>query len=152
MGTKKGDKATTALVVSTPTMDILEVLNKKINDLKEVTECAYKTSGNLEGFGDIKNETKVENLIRAFSSVRGREKAYDDAAKELGLKSYPAFLIGGGTSEDWKKDILLRKAVIEHADELKKLNEYKEKMSRFMSEADQKAQLLKEMQEHFSSK
>ena len=141
-----------ALAINTPTMDVLEVLNKKISDLREVTECSYKTSGQLEGFGDIKTETKVENLIRAFSSVRGREKAYEDAAKELGLKTYPAFTVNGGNSESWKSDILLRKAVIEHADELKKLNEYKEKISRFMSEADQKAQLLKEMTDYFSNK
>jgi hypothetical protein len=111
----------------------------------------YKTTGNLDGFGDIKQETKLENLIRAFSSVKGREKAYDDAAKDLGLTTYPQFSISGGTAADWKQDIVLRIDIITHKDKLDKLNDYKEKMSKFLSAEDQKTMLLKEMTEFFKT-
>lgn len=141
-----------ALTHSAGVPDLLEVLNQKIAALKHIEESVYKTGGTLEGFGDIKTEMKVENLIRAFSSVRGRENAYNDAAKELGLKTYPVFTISGGNAEDWKKDILLRKAIIEHKDELDKLNGFKAKAAEFLSKEDQKAMLIEEMKGHFSLK
>ena len=38
-------------------------------------------------------------------------------------------------------------AIIEHKETLDKLNSYKERVSKFLSEEDQKAMLLKEMEE-----
>lgn len=145
--TKKSSKSVELAVVGASVPDVLTILNDKLKSLKAVTECSYKTSGNLEGFGDIKNETKVENLIRAFSSVRGKETAYNAAAKELGLTTYPAFSVSGGNSEDWKQDILLRKAVIEHADTQKKLEDLSSKAQKFLSEKDQYNIFLKEAAE-----
>lgn len=130
--------------------EMLTVLDGKIAELKTITDSVYKTTGNLEGFGDIKAETKIENLIRAFSSVNGRKKAYDEAAAILGLTSHPQFTVSGGTVEDWEQDIKLRIEIITHKDKLDKLNEYKEKMSKFLSEEDQKAMLVNEMTEFFS--
>ena len=143
----------TALTVSADinTIDALTLLDQRISNLKAVTESNYKTSGVIDGTPfAIKNETKVENLIKAFSVIIGKSEMYGKAAKALGRKTYPAFVVGGGNVEDWKHDIELRLAIIEHADELATLNSYKEKMSKFLSEADQKAQLLKEMADHFS--
>lgn len=142
--TKKSSKASTELTVSVSVPDVLSVLSEKLKELKAITECNYKTSGNLEGFGDIKSETKVENLIRAFSSVRGREKAYNEAAQELGLETYPAFNVSGGNASDWKQDILLRKAVIEHDSTKKKLETLHEQAKKFLSEKDQYQIFLKE--------
>lgn len=146
---KKGEKVTTALARVDEVPEVLSLLDQEIGKLKTISESVYKTTGNLEGFGDIKQETKLENLIRAFSSVKGREKAYEDAAKDLGLGTYPQFSISGGTAADWKQDILLRIDIITHKDKLDKLNEYKEKMSKFLSAEDQKAMLLKEMTDFF---
>src|SRR5476651_385285 len=101
-------KATTALAKLDEVPEVLTLLDLEISKLKTISESVYKTSGNLDVFGDIKAETKVENLIRAFSSVKGRENAYNDAAKDLKLASYPQFTVSGGTSADWKQDILLR--------------------------------------------
>lgn len=145
--TKKSEKSkeSTALaVVGTSVPDVLSILNEKLKALKTVTECAYKTNGQLAGFGDIKAETKVENLIRAYSSVRGRENAYNEAAKELGLTSFPVFNESGGTAADWKQDILLRKAVIEHADTQKKLQDLTDKAKSFLTQADQYQIFLQE--------
>jgi len=149
---EKDEKVTTALARIDEVPEVLTLLDQEIGKLKAVTESVYKTTGNLEGFGDIKTETKIENLIRAFSSVKGREKAYDDAAKHLGLTTYPAFSISGGNAADWEKDIRLRIDVITHSDKLAKLNEYKDKMSKFLSAEDQKAMLLKDMTEYFKNK
>lgn len=141
---KKTKESTALALVGTSVPDVLTVLSEKLKELKAITECNYKTSGSLEGFGDIKSETKVENLIRAFSSIRGREKAYNEAAQELGLETYPVFNVSGGNAADWKQDILLRKAVIEHDDTKKKLETLAEKAKKFLSEKDQYQIFLKE--------
>ena len=145
---KKNEVALLSSTLSVP--DVLERLNAEVAKLKHISDSVYKTSGTLTGFGDLKNETKIENLVRAFSMVRGKENAYNDAAKELELKQYPQFTVDGGTAADWKQDILLRINILEHKDKLDKLNAYKEKMSQFLSVEDQKAIVLKEMAELFS--
>lgn len=142
-------KPTLALAKIDEVPEVLSLLDQEIAKLKTISESVYKTTGNLESFGDIKQETKLENLIRAFSSVKGREKAYEDAAKDLGLSTYPQFSVSGGTAAEWKQDILLRIDVITHKDKLDKLTEYKDKMSKFLSADDQKAMLLKEMTDYF---
>lgn len=144
-------KTTTAIAKIEDVPQVLSLLDQEIAKLKTISESIYKTAGVLEGFGDLKQETKIENLIRAFSSVKGREKAYDDAAKHLGLTTYPAFSVSGGNTADWEQDIRLRIDIITHKDKLDKLTEYKDKMSKFLSADDQKAMLLKEMTDYFKN-
>ncbi len=145
-------KATTSLLPAMPVPDVLKALNDKINSLKHIEESKYKTAGILEQFGNIKDEMKIENLIRAYSSIIGREKLYNEAAAQLGRgKCYPAFVVSGGTAEDWKNDIQLRINILEHKETLDKLNTYKEKMSKFLSEADQKEILMREMAEFLTT-
>ena len=136
------------LTVKTPVPDMLATLEERIKGIKTITDTPYKTTGNLESFGDIKKETKVENLIRAFSSVMGRERAYGEAAKELGKTTFPQFEISGGDSEAWKHDIKLRISIIEQDETLKKLTTFKDKMTSFLSEEEQKGMLLKEMESY----
>ena len=143
-------KNTTALAKANEVPNVLIILDQEIGKLKSISDSVYKTGGNLEGFGDITKEMKIENLIRAHSAVKSKENAYNDAAKDLGLKTYPVFSISGGSSADWKKDILLRIDIINHKDKLDKLTSYKEKMSKFLSEEDQKAMLMQEMTDFLS--
>lgn len=147
---KKGTKELALVNADVP--DVLALLDEELKNLKTITDKPYRTTGNLENFGDIKVETKVENLIRAFSMVRGKEDAYNKAAKELEIATYPVFQISGGSADDWKQDIQLRMNVIEHDSRKNKLAEYKEKMSKFLSEADQREMLLKEMAAFLKSK
>lgn len=148
----KNNKATTALMVKGQDVpSVLQVLEEKIASLKHITDTVYKTTGNLEGFStNIQKEMKVENLIRAFGSVMARSEVYNGAAKALGQKTYPAFEVSGGDMEAWKHDINLRINIINHQETLDKLNGYKEKMSKFLSEEDQKSMLLKEMADFMS--
>lgn len=148
----KNNKATTALMVKGQDVpSVLTILEEKIASLKHITDTVYKTTGNLEGFGtNIQKEMKVENLIRAFGSVMARSEVYNGAAKALGQKTYPAFEVSGGDMEAWKHDIILRINIINHQETLDKLNGYKEKMSKFLSEEDQKSMLLKEMADFMS--
>lgn len=145
MSGKKKDSSVALVKKDAGVPEILSALDREIKSLEHITDTVYKTTGRLTGFNDIKTETKVENLIRAFSSVLGKSKMYGDAIAELGLPIAPQFTIDGGTVEDWKHDITLRINIINHKDKLDKLNEYKNKMSKFLSEQDQKAMLMEEM-------
>ena len=120
-------------------------MDEKLKALKHVTDTKYRTSGVLDGIGDIKSETKIESLIRALASVLIREESYNKAALELGLTSFPAFQINGCSVADWKHDIRFRIDVINHKETADKLKEYRDKMSKFLSEQDQKEMLMKEM-------
>lgn len=141
-------KAEMSLSVKTEVPKLLEKLNERINNLKHVTECVYKTNGQLETCS-IKTETKVDNLIKAHASLLVREEYYIKAAKDLGRRSWPEFSISGSPVSDWKSDIKLRIEVIEHQDTLNKLNEFKDKAAKFLSEEDQKAMLIQEMVNFF---
>jgi len=145
--TKTGKmESTTAVALNTEmsTPDIIAALDAKLATLEGITTTKYKTNGNVAGFGDVKTETDISKLIKMYSSISGREKAYNAAAETLGLKAYPAFT-EGGSAEDWFHDINLRIQIIQHKDTVDTLNRYKKEMAKFMSEADQKAQLIAEM-------
>jgi hypothetical protein len=145
----KGAKSTAlALNVNSEVPEVLSLLDAELKSLKQITDKPYKTTGNLDMGGntmDIKTEQKVVNLIRAFSSVNGREKAYTEAAQALELKEWPAFEVSGGSAEDWRQDIQTRLAVIQYEDRKNKLQGFQDQMKKFLSESDQKAILLKEM-------
>lgn len=126
--------------------DVMKALEAKMKEFEFIRDSKYKTSGTIDGFGDIKNEKLIPNLIRAHSLVLAKHNAYEAAAKDLGLSTYPVFELGGGTVEDWKADILLRKAIIEQKENMDKLESFKAKAAKFMSEADQKAMFFAEMQ------
>lgn len=148
-------KSTTATEVALGTQfdvpSIIQVLDAKLNSMKHITESKYRTSGTLDGIGDIKKETKIENLIRAYASIIAREEVYNRAAIELGISTYPTFEANGSSSEDWKRDIKLRIDIINQKETADKLTEYKDKMSKFLSAEDQKNMLMTEMASFLTS-
>lgn len=141
---KKASNLSVAVMDDVPS--VLDVLNKKIAELAEIETTVWKTSGNLEGFGDIKKEKLIPNLGRALASVMIRADGYRKAMEEgLGLTSYEVFSIGG-TVEDWTHDIQLQMKIINHKETYDTLLGFKDKASKFLSEQDQKAMLFKEME------
>ena len=148
-------KSTTATDVALGTQfdvpSIIQVLDAKLNSMKHITESKYRKSGTLDGIGDIKKETKIENLIRAYASIIAREEVYNRAAIELGITTYPTFEANGSSSEDWKRDIKLRIDIINQKETADKLTEYKDKLSKFLSAEDQKNMLMTEMASFLTS-
>lgn len=128
--------------------DTLKLLEEKLSSLQKIEETPYKTNGSINGFSDVRHETRIEVLIRMYSTIYMKEKAYNEAAESLGLTHYPIYS-EGGTSEDWKHDIQLRIKLIQQKDTFEKLNKYKEEVSKFMSREEQKSQLMSEMQDFF---
>jgi hypothetical protein len=144
MGTKS-KTAGVAVLTGASVPEIITKLESKIKELDHITDSKYRTSGNLDGFGDIKKETSIGNLIKAFSSVMARGETYQRSATALGIETFPVFELNGGSVEDWQKDIQLRIAIIQHKETLDKLQSYRDKMKEFLSKEDQKAMLLEEM-------
>lgn len=139
--------ATTELAVGSQfsVPDVITALDEKLKALKHVTDTKYRTSGVLDGIGDIKSETKIDALIKALGSVMAREEIYNKAAVELELTTYPTFQINGCSVADWRHDIRFRIDVINHKETADKLKDYRDKMSKFLSEQDQKNMLMDEM-------
>lgn len=141
----KTTKAELAVMDTSNVPGIINALEAKIKSLDHITGSKYKTNGKLNGFNNIHEETNVGNLIKAFSFVSNKAKAYANAAEEMGLDTFPVFKESDSDVSDWKEDIMLRIAIINHKETLDKLNSYKEKFQKFLSEEDQKNMLLSEM-------
>ena len=99
----------------------------------------------LPGFDEIQNITKVSVLIQAMSSIRAREKAYGESAKELNLSTikFP-FKLEGFTAKQWIDDIKVKVGTLSNKAELDKLNKIKEKLESNLSAKDK---LKKDMEE-----
>lgn len=144
MSKKKEKNVTTELAIKdmSDTTLLLEKLDSELAKVRTIEETPYKTGGTIDGFGDIKTETKIENLIRAYSSYKGRFNAYVDSATDLGINTYPAF---GPSLEDVSHDIKLRIAIIRQDVKTKALKEAKTQISKFMSEEEQKLMIFKDL-------
>lgn len=138
MSSKK-TKSTELALVDQSVPSTLELLANELKALKGITESNYRTSGNLDGIGDIKTIKEIPALIRAYGSVISREQIYNMAAEDLGLASYPTFAVGGGNVADWKHDIDLRIKIITHEDRKKELESLMSEMKSYLSQEDQKA-------------
>jgi len=121
--------------------NILDVLKKELQEIKKVSGSNYRTSGNVDGV-NIKTETNIPNLIKVYGSMKVSEQAYNQAAEDLGLTTYPTYQVGACTVEDWKKDIDLRIKIITQEDRRKELEEAIKEMEQFLTEEDRKAQVL----------
>jgi hypothetical protein len=134
-------------VASVP--DAITAINKKLAELKHITDSVYKTKKSFDGF-NLETETKVENLVKMLSSIRAREKAYNDAQSELATSfngSFTAapFKVEGSTGDEWAYDIVLRIKIIQQKDTHDKLVGMKKKWEELMDKEDRKNLLLKEM-------
>jgi hypothetical protein len=139
-------KATSALEVKDQSIpQIIRMLQEKASKFKTLENTQFKTSGILVVFGDIKKETSIANLIRAYSFVNGKAKTYNEAAEDLGLVEFPQFEINGGSEEDWKHDIKFRINVVQHSETMNKLKELEATATKYLSEEDQKALFYNEL-------
>jgi hypothetical protein len=157
MTTTKRAKSTNAvakseLFSSNDVPGMISLLEKKLENFKGINESNYRTSGHIEGIGDIKTMEDTKGLLSAMGSILTSEKAYNEGAKALGLKTYPAYSYKGSPLEDWKSDIKLRYDLITQKETIDTLNEFKRQLESFMSEEDKKAALLNRMQDYFQEK
>lgn len=116
--------------------NLLDQVNAKIKELKGEDETAHQTTGELDGFGNIFNINNPADLIKAYSSVKGRFEAYKKAAAEMGIKNPPPFKLGDSTADKWLIDIAKCYRSATHKQELDKLVKVKERLETLLSEED----------------
>jgi len=128
---------------------MLEKVNDRIAMLKGSESEAKHTNGELEGLGNIFKMEKPENLIRAYASVLDRERMFNEAVKDLYTKELtsigikvPAFKLNGSTSKQWKDDIKGILATVVHKEELAKLEEVRDELSKHVSAEEKLNQSL----------
>lgn len=140
------------LTIAQPTQNdipaLLETVNKKISQLKgNSIEKESTASVDLTGFGQIKNISKVEDLIKAHSMLTAKSNAYNSSAKALDVdpKKYP-FIQNGCSLNQWENDIKLRLAVVKNKTELEKLEKVKKLLEENLSQESKLANDLKKAQ------
>lgn len=146
----KNKKETGLVLAGQDVPSQIAAVEAALKNLKTVETSKFKTNGNLSAYGssiNIQTETNIESLLKATASLIMQKQAYDMAQTHLELKSVPAFKIGGYSVEEWTSDIKLRIEIINHKEKADKLTAYKNKLSEFISKEEQKAMLLKEMEE-----
>ena len=99
----------------------------------------------LPGFGEISNINDTSELIKAYSSVLGKEKAYEEAAKEMNLNKTPAFKIEGVSADVWKKAILRREVIASSSAKLERLEKVKVIMTDMLSKEEKQKAKLREL-------
>jgi len=117
---------------------MLEQVKSKIKELMGDTEDANQTTGELDGFGNIFNLTNPSDLIKAYSSVKGRENAYIAAAKEMKIKDVPPFKLGKAGAAKWYADITKCYKIATHKQELDKLRKIETELKGLLSEEDKR--------------
>ncbi len=124
---------------------VIQALDAQIKSLGSIETSKFKTSMNLAPFGDLKKVKDVEVLIRAYSLVRGKANAYNEAAKEMGIENAPAFKEDGNSLAQWKEDINLQVQIATHKDRLESLKAMKVKAEQFVSEEDKRKMFFSEL-------
>lgn len=149
---KKEEVGAGLAVPQVTVLDGIKAVNAQIAKLKHINESVYKTTGRVTGFGNkIQDETSIPELIKMFSSVKGRGKAYDEAAEELLGRdaTYPIFKLEGGSVDEFKHDITLRIDIISNKERLDELTAIKKDFTELM-DRDDRMQLLVEKMKKFT--
>lgn len=126
--------------------DIISQLDKQIKEIGNIETSQYKTSMELQPFGNLKNVKDIETLVRAHSLIAGKEIRYNESVKALNVEgTAKAFNEGGYSLKDWEKDIQLQVRILTHKDRLAELKNLKKEAEQFVSEADKKAIFYKSL-------
>lgn len=123
---------------------MLQKVEAAIAGIKKDMNDTPKTQGkDLAGFGKIEEITSVTKLVRAHASIKQREKAYKESAKEMGVdhNRYPYEENGIGANT-WLKDIGDQVIRTVNKTELDKLEKVKDKLRGHLDEDMKLAQDL----------
>ena len=118
---------------------MLEMVRKKMEDIKGVADAPKYAASELEGFGKIESITDPAQIIRALASVKSRAVAYTESAKILsdGVSvPAPAFKINGYTAERWEADLKVKYRSLIYRTELDKLEKVKKELEQHLSAED----------------
>lgn len=127
--------------------DVPAMLEKVTEQLETLIGSKTKDSTtkgvDLPGFGCLENIDDVQQLIKAHSSVNGKEAAFKASVKELNLKlKLKPFTISNITPAQWKKEIAIRINEVANKVQIEKLKEIKATLEANLSAKDKLAKDL----------
>jgi len=147
---KKATPRTALAVQDGNVFEYLEKVQKKLKEVKQITDTPYKTPGRFTGSNgvtlDIKSEMNVDELVRGFSSIQARIKALDEGYETLGFTSHKLSQVDGGSLADWTADIKLRINIINNQEKLNKLSKIKDGLTSLMDNSQKASLLMSELE------
>lgn len=147
----------TGLTTKDSATKMVEAIDVQLAKLKAIEQTPWKAGQTLDCGGqsiNIRTETKLDNLVKALSSVMGREVMYNEAVKfaqaeikQAGgeLKDFPPFTIDGHPADAIKSDIVLRMRISTQEETRSKLEKLRARANEFMTVEDKKAAFLAEL-------
>ncbi len=149
MAEKKG-KVELGLTKQMSIPDGIKKIDAQLKAIEVIESESWKTPGKItttNGVVDLKSGATitVEEIVKAYSSIKARIAAMLAAYDDLGIKKHLEPKIDGGTEDEWKQDCILKIKILQSEGTKKKLTEFKNKWTKFMSEEDQKNMLIEEM-------
>lgn len=150
MNKKTGAKAPTTTIATqdATVVDMLHIVRNRIKAIKLIADAPPKTHGlfkyTLSSNSAIKisDITEVGSLLHMLGSLMEKETAYDKAAASCGMNEYPMFKWCGYGLAEWRHDIQVRIAIINHHNNLAELQDAEKELTTLLSQAD-KLSLLK---------
>jgi hypothetical protein len=116
---------------------MLEKVNEEISKLKGDKEKIVRISGALGPFGIVSSIKDIPTLVKAYSYITSKAKAYADSAEPF--KSIdpsvkiPAFDENGASLKQWQEEILMQYREVTFESKLAKLKAVKEELEKNLS-------------------
>lgn len=151
---KRKQKAEGTMAIATTNTKAFEALNmvrERIKAIKVISDAPPRTNGQFKynptasQSARLSDITTVPELLNILGFVLEKERMYNNAAAECGLKEYPVFTWCGYNAGDWTHDIKVRIAIINHHTNLSQLEAYERELSGFLSQEDKLTILLAKM-------
>jgi hypothetical protein len=138
MTNKKAELATKKQFTQDNIPDMLIKVRGQLEELTGSGEAPKSTKGvEVPGFGTLESITDVQELIKAWSSIKKKYEFFLEAKKDLGIKlKLKAYTCSGVSIKDWKAAIEIRIAEVANEVQIKKLQEIEKTLESNLSAQD----------------
>ena len=142
---KKTESTALSINLSTITKDnipeALSLIKAKLKEFKKHSGTEKEITAKVPGFNmALKDFTTVADLLKAYSSLQGKEEYYTQAAKELipeNTVKIPPYTPGGHSLSQWKKAFKARVAEVANKQKIDQLTKMEKTLSKHLSEEAQ---------------
>jgi hypothetical protein len=128
------------------TLELIAAIRKQKEEIGKADRPSWRTNCSfafVEGASatiNLQVNGNVRDLVAIGAFLLEKRRAYEEAAKLLGVESPPPFTWSGFAVEDWLEDLRLRIGKIQIAGKRRKLEELEARLDKVIS-ADLRAEL-----------
>lgn len=138
--------AKTAVALNVPSAgEMLSGVRTRLKALKIIADAPLRTHGlfkytpSATASIEIQKVTDLATLINILGFLLEKESNYDLGAEMLNLKEYPLFKWCSYTTAEWKHDIEVRVAIINHQANMDELQAVEKELVTMLSQTDKLA-------------